>query len=325
MLNKTPKVAIIGLGTIGSLHAKILIDGGYRLVAVCDIEPERAARAASEAGGAAIYTDYKKMLREVRPDAVHICTPHYLHAEMIIEALGMGINVLTEKPMCISEAQIKAILAAEAASSATLGVCHQNRYSPAAVALKKYADELGILSAHGTVAWHRDEAYYKEAPWRGKIDTAGGGTLINQALHTLDLLEWLSGTPTEVRASAQRLMPIPGVEVEDTVSAVFLGEHPFTLFATNTSGVNLPVHIMARLGDGRCATMTQDRLLIGDEYIDLQPKDAYIIGKPYYGMGHGRLIEDFYAALREQRRFAIDGEEGAKVIRLILEVYKNKG
>ncbi len=183
------KTAIAGLGVIGSVHARILEENGCSPVAVCDLCAEKC----EPYSYAEKYTDYARMLDECKPNIVHICTPHYLHADMIIEALNRNINVLCEKPLCISRDEITRILAAEKKSKAILGVCHQNRYNAENRFVKDYIKDKKIVCATANVVWRRDEAYYRSAEWRGRRDTEGGGVLINQALHTLDLMQWFAG------------------------------------------------------------------------------------------------------------------------------------
>ena len=125
------KVALVGLGVIGKVHLAVLKELGADIVAVCDILPERC-----EGTGAAVYTDYEEMLAAEKPDAVHICTPHYLHADMVVRALELSINVLCEKPLCIKNEDIARVLEAERKSSAQLGVCLQNRYNASSVFVK---------------------------------------------------------------------------------------------------------------------------------------------------------------------------------------------
>ena len=114
------KSAVVGHGVIGKHHAKILSDLGI-LCAVCDVDRD----ALKDLENVKLYRDYIEMLDREKPDAVHICTPHYLHADMVMEALGRNINVLCEKPLCICREDIKRILEAEKNSKAMLGVCHQ--------------------------------------------------------------------------------------------------------------------------------------------------------------------------------------------------------
>ena len=135
------KTAIVGLGVIGNVHYNVLKNMGNCAVAVCDVDSKKL----SQFDGVEKYTDYVEMLDRVKPEVVHICTPHYLHEQMIISALERDINVLCEKPLCISREEIDRILIAEKKSKAQLGVCHQNRYNLENVFVKDYLKDAKIL------------------------------------------------------------------------------------------------------------------------------------------------------------------------------------
>ena len=133
------KIAIIGLGVIGKIHADVLSMLGIPAGALCDVDDGRIQQAKSRFSPDAVgYHDWKQMLDEYHPDCIHVCTPHDIHAEMIIEALKRDIHVLCEKPLCISKEEIDAVLKAEQASKAKLGVCHQNRYNTINLFLKDW-------------------------------------------------------------------------------------------------------------------------------------------------------------------------------------------
>ena len=148
------RAAIVGLGVIGRVHAEVLRAQGETLCAVCDTDAEKL-----KDFSAAKYGDYLRLLDEERPDVVHVCTPHYLHADMVTEALKRNIDVLCEKPLCISEKDIPRILEAEKHSAARLGVCHQNRYNAANAFVKEYLKDKQVRGAYATVVWRRDAAY----------------------------------------------------------------------------------------------------------------------------------------------------------------------
>ncbi|MBE6555291.1 MAG: Gfo/Idh/MocA family oxidoreductase [Ruminococcaceae bacterium] len=160
---KTVRYGVIGLGNQGkkyieSYFMKDMVPDAS-LVAVCDTDPA-AVKGVVEALGfeGAVFSDYREMIDSGMVDAVMIETPHYDHPEMTVYGLTHGVHVLCEKPLCIKEEDIDRILAAEGASDAMLGVCHQNRYNPANLFVKQYLQEHGVRAAHGTVAWHRDAA-----------------------------------------------------------------------------------------------------------------------------------------------------------------------
>lgn len=313
------KSAVIGLGIIGSVHVRVLQNLGHEIAAVCDTDESRF----SEYSNILHCTDYIKMLDEVRPDAVHICTPHYLHSQMIIDALARDINVLCEKPMCINTDEIAKVLKAEAESKAQLGICLQNRYNAANRYVKEYLTGKTVLEAGGAVIWHRDGAYYDSGTWRGKLSTEGGGVLINQALHTLDLLQWLAGEPEYVTASISNLTLQDKIEVEDTVTALYSGGANFSFFATNGGALDLPVEITLRTSDDYIKLLPNE-VLINGEHISFD-RDTRIFGKSCYGTGHERLITDYYECVKTGNKFAIDGKEGAKVMRMILGAYSSNG
>lgn len=313
------KSAIIGLGMIGSVHTKVLRELFGEPYAVCDVIEEKF----SEYPNSLHYTDYKAMLDEARPDVVHICTPHYLHAEMIIECLKRDINVLCEKPLCISKAEINAVLEAEKKSSAKLGICMQNRYNAPNVYVKDYLSDKQIISATGNVVWHRGEKYYNSAAWRGKWATEGGGVLINQALHTLDLMQWINGMPEYVTASVSNLTLDGIIEVEDTAVALYSGNSEFSFFATVGSNKDFNVEMTIRTADETIKVFTNS-VMINEKIISFD-KDDSVYGKLCYGSGHKRLVEDFYDCIATGKDFEINGEEASKVVRLILGVYASQG
>ena len=304
------KVALVGLGVIGKVHLAVLKELGADIVAVCDILPERC-----EGTGAAVYTDYEEML--------HICTPHYLHADMVVRALELSINVLCEKPLCIKKEDIARVLEAERKSSAQLGVCLQNRYNASSVFVKDHLSGRRIDFAFGSLLWHRDAAYYASGDWRGKWATEGGGVLINQAIHTVDLLEWICGEPDSVEGRIFNHSLEGVIEVEDTAYAMFGGEVPFEIFATNTAAADMPVEIVF-LSEGERITLLPDAVTVDGKPVALDAAGGWY-GKRQYGSGHARLIAHFYDSLARGEKFPVDGAEGARSVRAVLAVYASGG
>lgn len=313
------KSAIIGLGSIGSVHLKVLRELYGEPAAVCDIDERKL----SDCSGSSCFTDYITMLDEVRPNVVHICTPHFLHAQMIVECLKRDINVLCEKPMCMKQEEIDIVLQAERQSKARLGICLQNRYNAPNVYARNYLSNKNIVSATANVIWHRDEKYYRSGSWRGKWATEGGGVLINQALHTLDLVQWISGMPEYVIANIANMTLRDEIEVEDTAFAKYSGGSEFTFFATVGSNKDFDVELSFRT-DNEKIKILRNSVIINDEVISFSPDDS-LYGKLCYGSGHKRLIADFYKCVESGEAFAVNGTEGAKVVKLILGAYESKG
>ena len=312
------KTAIIGLGVIGKVHKRLIEKLGFRLCAVCDTDVKQMDGVA-----VAKYTDYIQMLDEAHPDVVHICTPHYLHADIIIEALSRNINVLCEKPLCTKAEDITRILEAESKSKAKLGVCHQNRYNQENTFIKEYLEDKNVIGGFGYVVWNRCREYYASADWRGKWETEGGGVLINQALHTLDLMQWLIGFPQKLSANISNLTLNKYIEVEDTATIICSGGAKFTFFATNGGCCDFPVSITIKT-DTETINVLNGKIVAGNAVYDFD-KDKTVYGKCCYGTGHEGLFLDFYNCIQSGRKFSIDCAEAAKVIRLILAAYKSGG
>ncbi len=314
------KTAVVGLGVIGKVHMQTLRESGAEIAAVCDIDAKKLAEYSDICG----YTDYLKLLDEVKPNVVHICTTHYLHADMIIAALERNINVLCEKPLCIREEDIGRIIRAEQKSNAMLGVCHQNRYNDVNVYLKKYLADKKILSAYGNMVWKRDKAYYDQAAWRGTKEQEGGGVLINQALHTLDLMQWFCGMPESVVATVGNFSLKNVIEVEDTANILCKGSQNFSFFATNAGGCDMAPQIVLKLKSGEDIVVYPQKLYIAGEKVCDEEIEKYA-GKCCYGNGHKKLFADFYDCLAADKKFEINGAEAAKVIKIILATYRSKG
>ena len=318
------KIAIIGLGVIGRVHAEALSVLGTPASVLCDLDAAKAESARDTyAPNAKIYTDWEQMLREEKPDAVHVCTPHDLHAPMTVSALRQNIHVLCEKPLCIRREEIDAVLQAERESRATLGVCHQNRYNTINRFVKDFLSDQEVAGAHGSVVWKRTAEYYASAEWRGTQDREGGGVLINQALHTFDLLMWLFGEPESVAAVKDNLTLRSEIEVEDTVAIRCFGKTDYSLFATVGSAVNLPVELNVRLTNKDHLLVLPKTVLLNGRVI--AEEEIRPLGKECYGDGHIRLIQDYYHCISNGLPFPINGIEAAKVIRMILGAYQSKG
>lgn len=312
------KTAIIGLGVIGKVHYEVLKKQGANIVALVDVDLSRL----DGYDDVAKYSDYRIMLEEVRPDVVHICTPHYLHAEMIIGTLNSGANVLVEKPLCIREEEIDAILSAEKRAKGILGVCYQNRYNDSSAYVKEYLKGKKIVVGNAILNWHRDKAYYESAEWRGKKETEGGGVAINQAIHTIDLVQWISGMPKEVRAQISNASLAGVIDVEDTMGAVLRCRNGlFSVYATVTAKEDYPVSITFKTEDEE-VVLYPDSVLINGEPVDIVA-DKKWYGKEVYGSGHEKLIAHFYDCVTRGEKFPIDGKEGAKSLKIVLGIYKS--
>ncbi len=312
------KSAVIGLGVIGKVHAELLKQNGT-LAAVCDCDGEKLRLYQGVRG----YNDWRELLEKERPDALHICTPHCLHAEMTVAALEQNINVLCEKPLYMRREEIEKILSAERNSRAQLGVCFQNRYNPSSLYAKNFLRGKTVSGGAGTLVWRRDKQYYASAQWRGTRAGEGGGVLINQALHTVDLLCWFLGVPDFVTATVCNLSLQNVIEVEDTAVVRCTGKSGFSLFATNGGARDFPPEIVLQAEGGELRVLPNGVFVNGEKVPVARMREG--LAKPCYGGGHGALIEDFYNCLRTGRKFEIDGKEGAKAVKIVLAAYESAG
>jgi len=322
-----PRVAVIGCGDVATVHFEALAAvPGAELVAVCDTDPGRRA-AAEQAHGVPGHSDYATMLETVRPDVVHVCTPHNQHADPAITALQRGINVICEKPLASTMDDGERLAAAAAASTARIGICFQNRYNAAVQAMqgRLASGEFGaVLGGSATVMWHREAAYYASRPWRGTWAGGGGGLLMNQAIHTLDLLQWMMGEVTEVSGHAATRALGGVIDVEDTAElALTHGNGMRSVFyatLANTANAPITVDIVAE----KATLHLRGDLTIthgdGREEV-VQERRADSGGRDYWGVSHQLYIADFYAQLGQEGPFWINPAEALKTLRIIKAVY----
>ncbi|WP_426738922.1 Gfo/Idh/MocA family protein [Plantibacter sp. 2H11-2] len=321
------RVAVVGCGDISALHiAAIGTVPGAQLVAVCDVDAGRLD-AATAATGVPGFTDLDRLFDEARPDVVHICTPHHLHADQAIRALERGISVILEKPLAHTRNEAERLLAAAEHSRAKIAVCFQNRYNQPAERAKELLDsgELGaVLGASAVVPWHRTAAYYEDRPWRGRWETGGGGLLMNQAIHTIDLVQWLVGDPLEATGSIATRALAEVIEVEDTAELriVHAGGATSTVYATVAGVANLPVTIDVVCALGTLSLGAELTARFADGRVETTVERVTASGaRAYWGVSHERLIQDFYAGLDEPGAFWLHPAEARKAFDVIQDVY----
>lgn len=329
------RVAIVGCGAISQVHARVLdAMEEVELCAFADCRRERAEELAAQYGGdeAGVYEGLEEMLEAECPQVVHICTPHYLHVPMALEVLRRGGSVFMEKPPAISEQQFARLEQAVAGSAGRLGVCFQNRYN----ASTRKVDELlregslgAVRGARAFVTWNRDTVYYQASGWRGNWDTEGGGALINQSIHTLDiLLRWL-GEPDTVEATMTNHHLQGVIEVEDTVEAFlgFPGGRKACFYATTAYVSDAPVIIELACEKGSIRLEEEKvtvKYLQGEETV-IPLKAGSIPGKSYWGSGHAACISDFYRSLNSEAEYENSLASTANTMQVMMKMYQSAG
>ena len=325
------KVALIGCGNISKKHLEALaaLDSAT-LCAAADIRTERAEAACAKYGGRA-YADYKEMLQKEQPDAVHICTPHDLHVPMALDALHAGCHVFCEKPAAISAEGLLALQNAQRASGKQVGVCFQNRCNAGVVeAQRLLQDETygKLLAIRASVDWCRGADYYAD-DWHGQKAREGGGVLINQAIHTLDLIQYLTGAPVvslQAHTANDHLQGV--IDVEDTAlvrcrfqNGVLAQLNATTAFAANAQVL---IDLFTEQGVLRLEGATLSFVAPNGSAAVLAQPDTHAKGsKAYWGTGHRTMIAAFYRCLESGEPFPVDAFEGGKAVKLFLAAYRS--
>ena len=328
------RVAVIGCGCISVMHLDSIVTlPESDLVAVCDIKEDRA-KAAAEKYNTKYYTDYVQMLESENLDAVHLCLPHYLHTVVAKEAFKRGIHVLSEKPMSIRyEDAVDAVNEAEK-YHVQYGVIFQCRYNSPSVLVKKRITDgrLGrVKCGRTTLTWYRPDHYYGHSDWKGTWDKEGGGVVIDQAIHSLDLANWfIDSQPTEVQSTLHNRNHSKMI-VEDSAEGLIKYQNGALLsfYAMNNYFVDEPIEIRLLCENGT-ARLSYDEAVIEyndgtTERVKNQPQTIvqYSGGKPYWGTQHAVQIHQFYQAVKGEEELEISGREALKIQKIICDIYKN--
>ncbi len=235
---KELRVGVVGIGAMGAQHARQIAGGAIPravLAAVCDADPARTGGF----GPAARFTDAEDMIRSKAVDALVVATPHPLHARAVVPALRAGLHVLVEKPVAASKLQAQAMLAVPLKGGQAFGVAFHLRSFDVYRRLRTLVREGGLGRLHRfsyvVTDWFRTHRYYASAGWRGTWAGEGGGMLLNQCPHNLDILQWLLGMPARVRAFC-RFGRWHDIRVEDDVSAYLEWQGGFSGFFVASTG-----------------------------------------------------------------------------------------
>jgi len=349
-LNKI-RTAVIGAGKVADSHASILATlPDSELVGVCSRTREKAETLAGRYGARA-FTGVTEMVREMGVEAAIVCTPHPAHAAPAVEAMDAGVHVLVEKPLAASLADCDAMIAAAERNGVKLGTISQRRWYPPSIRVREALDsgKIGkpVLGVATLLGW-RSKGYYESDPWRGTWDGEGGGVLVNQAPHQLDLLLWYMGEVEELFGYWANLNH-PYIEVEDTAVAVARfkngGLGNILLSNSQNPGLYGRVHIFGDKGasvgnqtDGGSmfiAGMTtvqeppindlwtvpgEESLLAGWQEEDRATFAAFDPIKHYFTL----QILDFLDAIRQDRPPLVTGADGRRVVELFTAIYRSQ-
>lgn len=333
------RFAVVGVGGMGSSHVRLISEAeGAELVAVCDIVEERVKFHVDKYGVDG-YLEYSEMLKRDDIDVINVCTPSGLHADMIIEAAKAGKHVLSEKPLDVTVEKVDAAIKACKDAGVKLGCIFQNRLAPVNLLIKETMDKgkLGkLLMANAHVYWYRDQPYYDKGGWRGTWAMDGGGALMNQSVHTIDLLQWMAGPVRSVYAKSGVFAH--NIETEDLSVAVLTFENGAvgTLIGTTCAypGLETCVELFGdkgtiRMNDNKLVDwhMTgeddKDNARQGVSIEDLEDSGGSSDPSSISKGGHLLQIEDMARAVRENREPIITGEQARNAVAIITAVYES--
>jgi len=330
--------AILGSGRISHKHVEALINNYDEavLVAVCDlIESNAVARknqyeTAIENSVVEVFTDYYEMFKSCEIDVVSIATESGYHAIHAIDSLRAGCHVLIEKPMALSVEDANRIITEAKRLNKKICISHQNRFNPPIQKLRRAIEEgrFGrIINGTARILWTRDDNYYKQAPWRG-TKALDGGTLMNQCIHNIDLLQWMMCSDVE-RVTAERGTFLRNIEMED-FGALLLRFKSGSIGIVEGSACVYPKNLEETLSIfGEKGTVVIGGLAVNEikvwQFEDSRDYDNQIASEEVdsvYGKGHTPLYHDFIMAIKENREPLINGEEGMKAMKIILDAYE---
>lgn len=327
-------IGIIGGGGISEAHARAVQEiSGARIAAFYGDNFQKTAALAQRFGGT-VYHDLESFLARRPMDIVIIGSPSALHAEQGIAAAQHGLHVLTEKPIDVTTIKADNLIAACDAAQVKLGVCFQDRVSPDIARLKQLLEDGRIgkpILCSGYVKWYRPPDYYANSRWRGRRELDGGGALMNQGVHTIDLLIWLMGGVE--RVYARTVTGLHKIEVEDTAVATL--EFSNGAVGVIEAGTSIYPGYQRRIevsGAEGTIVLEHDRFVKAD----LRTPDPTLIGAPESNAnasasspvvsdvsGHRRLIEDFLHAIDSDGTSVCDGREGRRSVELIEAIYES--
>jgi UDP-N-acetyl-2-amino-2-deoxyglucuronate dehydrogenase len=327
------RFALVGAGVISTSHANA-ITGNPRaeFVAVCDIEKAKADQLAAKYQIASVFTDYEEMLKRDDIDVINVCLPSGLHSEFTVAAAQAGKHILCEKPLDITQEAMNRMIQETRSRKSKLGVIYQRRTLPAAIATRQAIQEgkLGrMVLGDAYLKYHRSLEYYLSAGWRGTWAMDGGGALMNQGVHGVDLIQWMMGGIQSVFAYSSAL--VRDIEVEDTaVAAVKYKNGAYGVIQGTTSvypgqETRFEVHgnegtiIFGDSGFKEWKIQNSDETAPQVEATASASSDPRNISST----GHSIIVDDMIQAILDDRDPMVTGEEAKKAVDIILAIYES--
>lgn len=325
---KKLKIAIVGCGRISACYKEAFHKLADKVIVECAVDKDEKKAENFARDFSCQYTSCYEDILDKDLDVIHLCLPHYLHKPYSILAMEHGKHVLTEKPLAMSLQEADEMIKVEARTGKTLGCIFQTRYNES-VSILKNRLEVGTYGAINTASsiltWNRPDSYYENSDWKGTWEYEGGGTIIDQAIHSIDRVRYILSSEVEWVEASLFNRTHPTLSVEDTAEAMikFKNGVYYHLFATNTNGFDTPIQIEFCGNKGRFG-LVQD---MGYSYLDGQyeefkeVKPSVLVGKDYWGTTHLMQLEDFYTAILDKRKPMVDSLEGRKTLEVVKAIY----
>ncbi|NBH72552.1 gfo/Idh/MocA family oxidoreductase [Clostridiaceae bacterium] len=333
------RYALIGCGRISANHVVSAMNNNLEIVALCDIIRENAEdkilKFDLQDKNIKIYTDYKEMVRQERPELVAIATESGKHAQIALDCLDYGCNLIIEKPIALSIADADAIIAKATKKNLQVCACHQNRFNKSIIEIRKALEKKRfgkLLYGTAHVRWARDHEYYDRALWRGTWEQ-DGGALMNQCIHNIDLLRWMMGNEVDMVFGMTDRMIHPYIQAEDLGIAVVKfknGSYGIVEGTTDVYPKNLEetLYIFGEKGmvkAGGQAVNIIDEWRFSDHFGDEEQIKQECSENPpnVYGFGHSKLYRNVIAAVEGKEKLVVDAEAGKRALELVLAIYKS--
>jgi UDP-N-acetyl-2-amino-2-deoxyglucuronate dehydrogenase len=338
MNERTLRVGIIGCGKIARTHAEaVKTTPGASLVAFCDADIARAQAFGTEFGAELATDSLDEFFARGELDAALICTPHPVHERLVVACAEAGVHVLCEKPIAIRLDEADRMNEATDAAGVAFGVIFQRRFWPAAQRIRRAIDDglLGKLTFGSSYShlW-RPESYFASDPWRGKWETEGGGVMMNQAVHMVDMLQWYMGPAAEVYGRIATLRHGAYIDVEDTVAATVVFETGAlgSIEAFTTIQPDYGFRVTVRGDNGATASLQEtpegtqgvnDLWTLESGAGERSAWEAAEIGRPGFPEFHQLQIAEFLDAVRAGRPPAVTGRDARNSLAIILGIYES--
>ena len=341
--NKLLRHAIIGCGHIAPSHVYGCVKNNVELTACFDLDNKKAKTFTQTYKIKSVAKSLDEILNDKNIDSVSICTDHGSHAKLAIDALKAGKHVIVEKPIALNLRDAKNMISTAKKYKKVLAVISQHRYNPLIIEIKKAIDNAffgKITLINASLSCHKEDTYYKDSYWRGTLKKEGGSALINQAIHTLDLILWIKGSPKNTHAYHASLKFKNIIETEDTLASIMRFEDKSlgVFSCTNTSvgkwdsrveiigikgtvtfSVDYPVKILHLIHEDRKKEdFLKKSFALYAEAFTKPPTESY------YGTKHREQMEDFFNVVSgKHKRLFVEPEEAVKTLSLVLSLYRD--